>query len=192
MSQDENFEELFNLAINLAGVVKNMFKKRGELALSCEPVIEKKDIVEFMHRMRVFGMEKFETPTFISSVNYYKSVKDLEEHKALGTVIVYVEQEFVGKLLRYLQYPIIDEDDEDELKDACGTLCNVIAGQFKAEVAKLGYIELQMSHFSSYRNSAFLGVEFASQQREKYEISFFLQDKKRLVIELTMGNIPKI
>lgn len=188
---DDNPEQLFTLAISLADVVKHMFRKTGRTELSGDPLVQRKPVIEYMHRMRVFGMEKFETPTFISSVNYYLTEKDLYEHKTLGTVIIYVEQDYVGRLLRILQYPVIDEDDEDALKDACGTLCNVIAGQFKAEIVNLGYVDLHMSHFSSFRNSAFEGIEFNSFQKEKYEISFFIGQIKRLVVEVTMGQIPK-
>lgn len=191
MAQTDNAQELFTLAVTLGGVITRMFRKTGHTELSTEPIIEKKPIIEFMRRMRVFGMEKFATPTFISTINYYVNVKDMEEHRALGVIIVYIEQDFVARLLRLLQYPLIDEDDEEALKDASGTLCNVIAGQFKSEIAQLGFIEVEMSHFSSYRNTAFHGVEFCMGQREKYEISFNIQEKKRLVVEMTMGSVPK-
>ena len=191
MAQNNNPQELFTLAISLAGVVTRMFRKTGRTELSTEPVIEKKPIIEFMRRMRVFGMEKFDSPTYISSINYYATLKDMQEHRALGVVIIYVEQDFVGKLLHLLQYPNIDDDDEDAIKDACGTLCNVIAGQFKSEIVNLGYIDVQMSHFTNYLNTAFNGVEFCSDIKEKYEISFNIQEKKRLVVEMTMGAIPK-
>ena len=190
MPQSDNSQELFTLAISLAEVIKTMFKKTGQTALSADPALEKRPIIEFMRKMRVFGMEKFENPTFIASINYYLNVKDMEDHRAVGAVIIYIEQGFVGKLLRLLHYPIIDEEDEDVLKDACGTLCNVIAGQFKVEIVKLGYNDLEMSHFSSYKNSAFQGIEFDAQQKEKYELSFFISDEKRLVVEMTMGPLP--
>ena len=192
MPQPDNAEELFTLAVTLGGVITRMFRKTGHTELSCEPGIEKKPIIEFMRRMRVFGMEKFATPTFISTVNYYANPKDLQEHRALGAIIIYIEQGFVANLLRLLQYPMIDDNDDEVMKDACGTLCNVIAGQFKAEIAKLGFIELEMSHFSNYRNTAFHGVEFSSSQRQKYELSFDIQDRKRLVVEMTMGPLSKL
>ncbi len=192
MTNPNNAEELFVLAVSLAEIVKDMFKTTGKTVLSREPVVERKPIVEFRQRMRVFGMEKFEQPTYIAAVNYYTDRKEMEARKALGAVIIYVEEDFVADLLRILQYPFIeDDDDEEQLKDACGTLCNVIAGHFKSAISQLGYIELQMSPFLSYRNSAFEGIQFYPQQTDKYEISFYIEEKKRLVLELTMGPIPR-
>ncbi len=189
----DNAQELFTQAIHLAEVVKKILKNTGRVNLSSNPFLERKSIVEFMGRMRIFGMEKFDNPTYIAVVNYYADRQNLEQKKALGALVCYVEQDYVARLVRLLQYPRLEDDeDEEALKDASGTLCNLFAGQFKSEISKLGYIELQMSAFESFRNSSESGVAFCSGQTEKYEISFEIEGFKRLVVDLTMGAVPRV
>lgn len=183
--------ELEKLATALADSVAAIFKERGEVKFSKDPVIHKKNIVEYNGRMRADGMEKFNNPTFVSSINYYATPKDMEKKNALGAIIVYIEQGFVVDMLRMLKYPPADDENMDALRDCCGTLCNIIAGRFKSAISAMGYIELEMSHFSSYRNTAPQGVAFCYKEYDKYETIFFINGVKRLVIEMTMGSIPK-
>ncbi len=185
--------QLKQLAEVLAKTVEDIFMERANISLPHRPEIEKKNIIEYNGRMRVDGMEKFNDPTFISTVNYYLNQKDMESHKALGALVIYVEQTFIVQLLKLLKYPLANDEDEEEMKDCCGTLCNIIAGRFKSEIVKLGLVELEMSHFSNYRNSAFNGVEFNYNEWDKYEINVFLGEKKekRLVVEMTMAPVLK-
>ncbi len=178
------------MAILLAGAVRKVFEKQG-LKLTAKPILEKKPIIEFMRRMRIFGMEKFPTPTYIASVNFYLNKKEMEHHQTFGVICLYVEQEYMARLIKLLQYPEIDEDDEEQLKDACGALCNLISGQFRSDLSLMGYCEMEMSHFSSYRNSALMGVPFYFKLLEKYEISFFIRNEKRVVMEVSMGPVPR-
>ncbi len=99
-------------------------------------------------------------------------------------MIVYLEKEFLPEFLRLLQYPYIDSDDEMEVKDGCGTLVNLIAGQYKREMADLGYKDVMMSPFESYINTAMDGVGIPKGVTEKYEISFEVDGTKRLVVEM--------
>ena len=191
MPRREKEDHLRSMAIVLAGAVKKIFEKRG-VKLSTKPVLEKKPVIEFMQRMRVFGMEKFPSPTYISTINFFLNRKDMEKQSTLGMIALYIEQEFMDKLIKMLQYPYIDEDDEEQIKDACGAICNLVCGQFKADLALMGFSNLEMSHFSSYRNSALMGVPFYSKMMEKYELSFYLKGEKRMVLELSMGPIPRV
>ncbi|HOW36477.1 MAG TPA: hypothetical protein PL155_08710 [Candidatus Omnitrophota bacterium] len=184
-------EELKKLAVALAQAVTNIFKEKADITFSKEPVIVKKNILEYNGRMRADGMEKFNNPTFVSFVNYYANTKDLEKHSALGALVVYVEQNQVPGLLKMLKYPPIDDEDENAMKDGCGTLSNIIAGKFKSQISALGHAELEMSPFSNYRNSAANGVPFCFKEYDKYEISFYIENQKRLVVEMTMGVIPR-
>ena len=141
--------------------------------------------------MRAEGMEKFNNPTYVASLNYYRDTKSMDARKAIGALIVYVEQEYVATIMKLLQYPKVDDENEEALKDSCGALCNIIGGRFKSEVSRAGYVELEMSPFSSYRNSIPHGVAFCYNEYDKYEVIFFIDKAKRLVVEMTMGAIPK-
>lgn len=171
--------------------VEAMFIERNSIHFSKDPELQKKLIIEYGGLMRADGMEKYNEPTFISYINYYLNAKDMEKNKAIGAIVVYIEQSYVTGLLKLLRYPLADDEDLDALADCCGTLCNIIAGAFKTEISKEGYLELEMSHFTSYRNRAVVGVPFHFNEREKMELSFFLQNKKRLMIDMTMGIVPK-
>ncbi|MDP2654272.1 MAG: chemotaxis protein CheX [Candidatus Omnitrophota bacterium] len=183
----EKFAEIFQTSI------VGLFGERApELKFSKPPVKAKMPIIEYNGKLRADGMEKFDNePTYVSAINYYANTKDMEKKKALGTVVLYVQQNYISKLVRILQYPPVDDESDEAMQDSCGTLCNIIAGRFKSEISNAGYIELEMSHFVTYRNSAVSGVDFCYNEYDKYEIVFEIEGQKRLVVELSIGVVPR-
>lgn len=186
----EKEDRLHKLAVSLTQAIADLFKEKGEIKFSKDPAMERKNIIEYNGRMRADGMEKFNDPTFVSTVNFYVSAKDMERHNAIGALVVYVEQAYIVTLLRLLKYPPVDDENIEAMKDSCGTLCNIIAGRFKSTISSSGFIELEMSPFSNYRNTASAGVEFCFKEYDKYELTFYIDNKKRMVVEMTMGAIP--
>ncbi len=186
-SELDKFTELLEKGLT------DLFMERGELNFTSPPTRERRKIIEYNGKMRADGMEKFQNePTYVSAINYYANQKDMGKNKTLGALIVYVEQTFMPKLMRLLQYPPVDDESETALLDSCGTLCNLIAGRFKTEISKAGYIELEMSHFKTYRNNAFVGVDFCFNEYDMYEVKCEIEGKKRVVLEMTMGAVPKL
>ena len=183
--------ELKNFADLLCQTVTQLFIDRGDIKFSKEPEIVKKDIIEYQGKMRADGMEKFNSPTYVSTLNYYVNAKDMENNKALGALVVYIEQSFMAILMKKLKYPTVDDENEEALKDSCGTLCNIIGGAFKSAISQKGYRELEMSHFLTYRNTASKGVDFCFSEYDKYELSFVIDNEKRMVLEVSMGIVPK-
>jgi CheY-like chemotaxis protein len=185
-------ESSFTLALGLSAGIKKIFFEKSETTFSSEPKLEKKVITEFEHRMRIDAMEKFNNATVFSVVHFAANQEDLHRQEFLLTLIVYLEQKFLPDFMRLLQYPYIDSDDDIEIRDGCGTLVNLIAGQYKREMAALGYRDLMMSHFESYINTAPNGVGIPRGLTEKYELSFDVEGTKRLVVELvTLDMLPK-
>jgi len=185
-------ESLFTLALSLSAAVKKMFFEKSERKFSAEPLLEKKLIIHFLDRMRIDGLEKFNNPAVFSVIHLYASSKDLEKRiNPLGVLIVYVEKTYLPELLRHLKYPYVEYDDDDEVKDGCGAICNLIAGSWKREISNLGYIDLEISYFESYINTNINGIEFPKDQTHKYEISFDIDEKKRIVLEMVMGMVPR-
>lgn len=184
-------DELYVHSLLLSKVVERVLQQRGGIELSDVPMFEKTPIVEFMKRMRVWSLEKFNDTTYISAINFFKNDKDLKAQKTLGTILIYIEEEYISYLFKRLDYPNLDEDDDDCLKDACGTFCNIIAAKFKSGLAQMGYAELSMSHFYSFKDEVFGGVAYDTQQKSKYEIAFEINGVKRIVAELTLGKVPK-
>lgn len=169
-----------------------LFQERNADIKFKTPVKNRLKIIEYDGKMRADGMEKFNNePTYVSAINYYINKVDMEKKKTLGVIVIYVEQNYMAKIMKLLQYPPVDDENEDALQDSCGTLCNIIAGRFKSEIAKAGFIELEMSHFVTSRNNMVPGVSFCFTEFDKYEITFDIDGAKRLVIETTIGAVPK-
>ena len=186
----DNSEQLFTMALALSAAIKKVFFERSEHKFSAEPNIEKRTIIQFVKRMRIDAMEKFNATTFLSAVHYYKDVAALKNNDPVGLIIVYIERTYVPEMLRLFKYPYIDYDNDDEVLDGIGAICNLIAGYFKKELARLGCIDLEMSHFRSAINTALDGIEYCKTQTEKYEITFEIDGKKRMVVEMVMDPIP--
>ncbi len=185
-------EELFTMTLALSAAVKKVFFEKSEQKFSSEPAIEKKPIVQFVNRMRIDGMENFNKTTFLSVIHYYKDNAAMQKDESIGLIIVYIERTFVPEMLRLFKYPYIDYDNDDEVLDGIGAITNLIAGYFKKELARIGYIDLEMSHFQSAINTVLDGVEYCKNQTEKFKVSFEIDDKKRMVVELVMDPLPKI
>jgi len=190
MSPKQNPELEKNAQILMKGT-DALFKDRGQITFTKPAIMERKTIIEYEGRMRADGMEKFNNePTYVSAVNFYVNANDMQKKKTLGALIIYVPQAYLAKLMRLLQYPPFDDEDESAMLDSCGTLGNIIAGRFKSGISNAGYIELEMSPFATYRNTFPLGVEFCPTEYDKYELKFDVENATRLVLELSMGPIP--
>jgi len=180
----DNSEVAFSLALALSAAVKKVFYEKSAMKFSSEPVLERKLITQFVNKMRVDAMEKFNATTVFSTVDFAASDDALKRQEYLLTLVVYLDKKFLPEFLRLLQYPYIDSDDEQEVKDGCGTLVNLIAGQYKREMVLLRNEDLAMSHFGSYINSAADGLNIPKGSTDKYEISFEVDGVKRLVVEV--------
>ncbi len=190
--RDDKSEDIFTMVLALSAAVKKIFYEKAEVRFSNEPAVEKKAIIQFKRRIRIDAMGKFNAPTVFSSVGFYQNAKALDDNiTPLGVIIVYVEREFVPEILRLLKYPYIDYEEDDEVKDGCGALANLLAGYFKRELINLGYKDMEMAPFKSYVNSAQDGVEFPFEQIYKYDVSFDLDGRKRMVVEMVMSYIPR-
>ncbi len=176
---------------SVMGVIESVLGKMSGVVATDQPQSKECDIIEYDGRMRVGGMEKFNAPSFVSVINFYISPNDMERHKAKGALVVFVDSENAGKLFHALGFSIPDDEDDVSMMDACGELCNLIAGNFKNELSGLGYADLTISAPHSYKNSVIDGVEYSPDQKNKYEFSFFYWRRKAIVVEVTLANIPQ-
>lgn len=177
------------LSTTLMGIVKTTLENMCKLSFSQEPVMEVKNIIEYKGRMRISGMEKFNGPTYVSAINFYLNQADQDKNRACGIFVSYLESENAPKILRGMGYDF-DEDDDESIKDCFGEFCNVIAGSFKNEISNLDYLELLMSAPSKYINSVPDGMAFSYDQYEKVEVSFFYWNKKIIVAEVSLTDLP--
>lgn len=190
--REDHSSALFTMSLAMAVAVRKIFREKAQVKFTREPIIEKKLITHFMRRMRVDPMEKFNAPAVVSVIHFYKTRKEIDLRKPTGVILVYVELSFLTQLLKLLEYPEIDDDDEEQVEDACGALCNIIAGFFKNELISLGYPPLEMSAFESYINSVVNGVNCPTKTIHKYEVNYEIDGQKRLVTEMVMTPLTRI
>ncbi|MBF0387170.1 MAG: hypothetical protein HQL20_04870 [Candidatus Omnitrophica bacterium] len=188
---DGTNEELYALSAILVSAVKKMLAQKGDIHLSKDPEVREKETIQFAHRMRVDGLEKFNGRTLVAALNFYVDKERMAQEKALGALIVYIPEDYIARLMWLLDYGRIDEDNEAEVLDACGTVTNLIAGYFVKELCGHGYIHLEMGHFTTFINAPLNGIDFHSQEKVKHEMAFFFREEKRMVLELTMGPLKR-
>lgn len=184
--------EFYIQTLMLAEVVKRILNRKASIFNARVIDFNLKPIVAFKNRMRVSSLDKFDGITYVSVVYFYLNEDLKKQNKPVGTLIIYMEDEYLEDLLRKLDYPKIDVDDQEAVEDACGTICNLIAGNFKSGLTQLGYQELMMSHFRSFRTEIVNGVEYDPAQKQKYEVGFEVRDRLRIVAEIVMGKVPKV
>jgi hypothetical protein len=189
--REDHSSALFTMSLALAVAVRKILREKANVRFSREPIIEKKPITHFMKRMRVDPMEKFNGPTVVSAIHFYKDVEQMNRGKPCGLLLTYVEIAHIASLLKLLDYPEIDEDEEEDVEDACGAICNIIGGYFKNELAALGYPSLEMSSFESYINSVVNGVAYPLKSNFKYEVNYEIGGQKKLVTEMVMAPLTR-
>ncbi|MCK5581793.1 MAG: hypothetical protein KAJ18_11040 [Candidatus Omnitrophica bacterium] len=184
--------DLEKIATILRDSIVKMFVDYANINISIDAEMNRKNIVDFRdHHMRADGIEKFNSPSCVGFINYYLNKKNLDAHDPVGAIVVYVENSYISPLMKLLKYPPLDEEDDEALLDGVGTICNILAGSFKLEMSVNGYADLEMSAFQTHRNSALTGVKFNPKEFFMYELVFYIKKEKRIVLEFTMGMVPK-
>jgi len=184
-------DELYIQSVCLTEVILRTFESKGKLDVTSKPVPKIRPIVSVNRKMKADSLGRFDGLTYISVINFYSNIEDAANEKSIGALIIYVGEKYVVDLFSQMGYPELDENNEAELEDAIGTLINVIAGKFKLALKQLGFVELEMSHFSNYQNDVPGGVSFDHHQNRIYEITFEIDDENALIAELTLGKVPK-
>lgn len=185
-------KELDRIAEILQRSVIALFTERGDISFSEKPKMKKTQIIEYDGKIRANGIERFDGEvTYVSAVNFFANAADLKREKTLGALIIYVQAEYLPKLMKMLQYPPIDDENEQAMLDSIGTLCNIVSGRFKSEIQNSGYADLEMSHFINYRNSAVVGIDFCRNEYYYYEMDCFIDGNRRICFDMTMGPVPK-
>ena len=166
--------------------VEYALKQLSSLSFTSEPAFVQREIIEYDSRMRVFGMEIFNGPCYISTVNYYFSETDAKGHNACGAFVLYLEESAAARLFKSLGFKNYNEDDDVKMMATAGELCQTLAEAFKKELSGLGYQDLIIGQPLNYHNFVPDGVEFSYDQYVKCETSFTLWRQKVLVVDVTL------
>ena len=136
--------------------------------------------------MRVNGLDKFNGPNIVGSVNYYLSQQDVKEHNPFGTFIVYIEEGSIEKLYKALGLPKFEDDDLKAICEHTTQLCTELATKLKTKLAGSGYKNLIVENPMSQKNSLSDGAEFPYEEYNYVEVIFDLWKKKTLVVDVVL------
>ena len=168
-----------------------MLEKLTGISPSEEPKVEESEIAEYDDRMRASGVEKFNSTTYISVVNFYLNQTDMERRKTKGAMVLYFENENMSKFLKAFGIKFPEDEDSQSMMDAGGEVAVAVADAFKAELARKGFADLVASKPSNYRNNVIEGVEFSIDQKTKQTVSYFYFRTKVIAADLTMAELPR-
>ena len=133
--KDVHFKNIADAMLNCA---QNNFQKGSNVSFSQDPEVKEKDLIEYESRMRVFGLQKFDGLCYLSSVSFYRTEQDLKEHKPVGTMVVFLEEEASGRFLKAMGYRDFDEEEEESVSEKLGQFSKVLAGDFQKHLSWLG------------------------------------------------------
>jgi hypothetical protein len=175
----------------LSGIVDDIVTAKGNLPSSKPFETATKPIEEYEDRMRIKATDKFDVAVYIAAINLYLSKPDMLAHRARGAVILYMDIEVADKIFKAAGLQVPYDEDDESMMGLCGNLCQTIVTALRDRLSADGYMSLELSDPSVYKNTISEGVEFNKDQDEKQELSFFFLKHKALVIEWTLAPIPK-
>ncbi len=178
------------LNTTITRVVQETFKKMLHVDPQGQPAIVQRDIIEYDSRMRVFPLEKFNGPAYVSYVNLYLSEKELQANNAAGAFVLFVKEDIAEKLLKAFGRSLKDGEDEGVLMEHVGKFCHVLVEGLLKELTGLGYTNLFLSTSFQARNSVPEGVPFDYELYVKQEITFTFWNQKCIVVEACLGPVP--
>ncbi len=191
MASPQRIEELKGQAEALAQVVAEVFDGKAGIKFNPKPTAERRDLIEWQGKMRIAGMEIFNTSTYISYVNYFLSEADKQKKNALGAVVLYILETQLFTFITKMNYPKVDDENPEELKEGCGRICADITNNFQKKLASMGYPSLVMGNVDNARNTVPVGVAFNIKEYDKFLVTFCLDNKKMMAVEMTFGAMPK-
>ena len=191
MGSKQRVEELKIQSDALVEVVKDIFEKKAGIKFNPAPAVERRDLIEWQGKMRIAGMEVFNASTYISYVNYYLSEADKQKKNALGALVLYILETQLFPFIAKLNYPKVDDENPEELKEGCGRICVDMANDFQKKLAAMGYPTLVMGNVDNNRNTVPVGVSFNIKEYDKFVTSFCLDNRKVMALELTLGPMSK-
>ena len=181
------------VATTMMGVVSETMNTMSTEKFSDTPSASAKYIyVNDHNRMLAKGSDKgYFGGCHIAVINFFRTDRDLEKNiKACGAVVVYFRNDCLVKLFKAMGFPIESEKDVGMLRDICGEFCNIVAGSFKNELVRLGFINLPMSAPQIYLDNVDSGVAFSEGETKYHELSFYFWNVKALVVDVTLAPIP--
>lgn len=175
------------LAAKLAECVESVFDQKCKTEFIGETEIVEKDLIEYNSHMRTFGLEKFNGPCYISSINFFKSDADLKKDRSLGAVILYIEESIASDLIKAIGQKGVDSENIDTIMSYTGEFCKAIVDQFMNHLNSQGYNNIVLSEPANYQDDIPGGVNFSFKESKFNELSFVLKKEPAIKVDLTIA-----
>lgn len=179
-------EKRFNSGEILKKCMEDILGKTS-LSLTQDTVVVERDIIEYASRMRIFGMEKFNGACALSCVNFSVSEEALKSGNTIGGLIVFIEEEEIGRTLKSMGYTDFHDDIDEEVFKKMGELCKKISDSFKEAVKAQGYPDFFISAPAGYKNDIPEGILFPYSEYKYHEITFYMWKKKVIVLNVILA-----
>ena len=175
----------------ITGFIEELITTKGGIVASKPLEIATKNIEDYDDRMRIKATDKFDVAVYLATSSFYLNQIDMKAHRARGALVLYMDTEVADKMFKASGFQVPYDEDDESMLALCGSLCQMITETLKERLLTAGFISLECSTPTTYKNTITEGVEFSKEQDEKQEISFFFLKHKALVIEWTLSPIPK-
>ncbi len=179
------------LTSSLTEIVEKLISEKNAVLPTQPTESVLKDIMEYEGRMRVSGMDKFNSPSLIAVTNLYLNEADKQKNKAKGAVVLFMNTEIADKIFKAVGFTVPYDEDDDSMMKLCGQFAQAVVNAFKDRLSSAGYAALIASEPLVYKNNVSEGVAFSPDQVEKQEISFYYFKTKTILIEVSLAPIPK-
>jgi hypothetical protein len=170
-------------------ILRQSMEKMLNVLPTSEPVVSEHDIIESNGYMRLFAMGKFNSPCYLSALNFYLSDKEQQDERPVGTMALYIKEDVMEKFLQAIDRLDV-KPDEGLLSDICAEICNTVAEDIRTELAGMGYPSLLISSPIKSKNNAPAGAKFNYDLYKMQEIVFTYWAKECIVIEACLGALP--
>ncbi|MBF0217481.1 MAG: hypothetical protein HQL30_10860 [Candidatus Omnitrophica bacterium] len=184
---NENISKLMNaLEETIVGLCKRKLEAGAE-ASRCE-------IITWYRKMKLFVLEKFHKPTYVSVVNLYKSEREKASGSPFGIVITYVDKGTASSILNMMRLLPSTESmqvvDKESMRGfavkGCGDLARSIAERVVAEMKGLGHEGLVMSDPENITEPKNVLLPYNENVTEKYEFLFPVREKESVYVDIVM------
>ena len=176
-------------ATKLSECIASVFEQKCKTEFIGTPEIVEKDLIEYNSHMRVFGLEKFNGPCYISAINLFKNDEDLKKNRSIGAVILYIEETTASDLIKAMGQKGVDHEDIDTITSYTGEFCKTIVDQFKNNLNSLGYNNIISSEPFNYQDDIPGGVNFSFKESKFSELSFVVNKEPAIKVDLTIAPI---
>ncbi|MBF0384574.1 MAG: hypothetical protein HQL27_01755 [Candidatus Omnitrophica bacterium] len=177
------------LADVLLQAAKITLEEKYNARFSQDPIVAEREIIEYGSRIRTLGLDKFNDPCYVSSINLFSSQENLKQQKTSGAIIIYIEEVIGQDFLKAINKKA-DDDDEELVMKNCGEILKEIAAKFINSAQNFGYSNMVSSETINEKNDISGGVDFEYNETKLQEISFFIKKVKAVVISITLAPAP--